>query len=385
MDGVDDLMPRPSSMKRDARCPGARRFCAYILRRFGSAPVLKETDTGTRCHDVMRATMHHATREWSMERGSYPREYVLPLLSAEAFAQQYVERYHSCLSSYDVWAIGEALHAIYDLLEQYGARPADIHLETHLRGQADLGLDPQHGTADVVLVLDDLVVTADYKFGYLWQDGAEDNDQMAVYGVLSHKSYAKDTSHVSVIQPRQRDCSVTKASFDLQALEQTAEWIAAVTERCNDPHAEPCASYDACYYCDGSPWCAPCWEWIMQAQQLIDQMDATPDADVIAEVIARCKVAAKLPKKADPIAKEYMAKEEVPGWGLGKPRRRIKVTDASALRGLAEAHGLLEVYHDCCTPSGAKLEDAVGEETFVEVFGAAVEITTDSPAIVRRK
>lgn len=368
-------------MKRDALCPGARRLCAYVVERWGNRSGSDAADTGTRCHDVMRATVQHMTRQ-SPASGPW-----CPMLIATQFAEKYVDRMHATLAGYDRWSIAQAIIAVYDLIDIYHAQPCLVFTEIHLSGQHEIGLDPQHGQADLV-ILDPFrrLVIVDYKFGWLYQDEAEDNDQMACYAVLGRKTYTVDEAHVAVIQPRQRDCRVSRARFDRTSLENTARWIADVSRRCKDPRAQLCASYMACIYCEAAPWCAACGEWMIEAQDMIYQLETADEPDLVAGVIERAKIAAKIGKDGTEIARELIAHGcEVPGWGLGKPSVTREITDFSAARGIAEDNGLASTFAGACTVSAAKLREVLGPDAFTALFGKVTKENTNKPSVVRCK
>jgi hypothetical protein len=331
---------RPSKLKQISGCNGSAQLEEWLLENKVIAPEDEEiSKVGTTCHVLIAQLIHG----FKVTKGKVQYNF-----------DEVMEEWkvlHPEINGYDCWCVVSAYFWFVDFVKLHGIEYDNILIEHHLDGK-DLGMD-QGGTSDIILVVPyKIVIPIDWKFGYLQQDEADINDQLAGYAVMAGRTFHVKEALVVIYQARMEE-PVSQAIYDAEALKEAEDWVRETAALAQAPDAALTYNYGSCYYCDALGRCPEAKE------KMVDILDAKA---IIAEhnnaTLCDLYKAAKLGVRAEanlkPIIKGKLEADPecIPGLGLKAGAKKNVVADPQALceSMLAEGYKFWEVASVKLTP-----------------------------------
>lgn len=360
-----DITPfiRPSSTEENALCPGRPTMQAATVALFGKPKATAEADLGTRAHSWAEAGVRLLAQDMDT---CETLDAIRPIEEAMSVLREVheVDDPADRLDGWSWYVVERYVRFVHGLILKHGIEPANVLVE-HRLDVADLGYgNGGAGTSDCILVVPfERVIVVDLKAGFVEQDDATHHAQLSAYGVAAALHFKAETVEVWVAQPRQaRDQRFTGATFDAQALRETAAWIRAVNARCRATDPELVAGYRQCNYCAALPHCRAARELIMNASEALAALGKPLDPVAFGELADAAKLAEKFAEAGKAIVKEHLtAGGEAVGWRLGEPRaNRFVARPGEAIGKLRDA-GLVEDIAAAASLSVSRLSPAALE------------------------
>lgn len=374
---------RPSAKHALSLCHGRAQMEALVWNRY-TRHLMKDdqeeessdvASMGTTCH----AIIGHCVEQWILW-GIHPQECV-----AEAATQ------FPTLSSWDVGCIRSCIRYLMLLVERVGATRDQVLVEQHLSGEP-VG-NARGGTADIVIVIPfELVVVVDWKFGFLEQDEAPENDQLGDYAVMAADTFTAETVEVHIYQPRlEADLRASAARFQGADLREYAKWSKQVALAALSPTAELKPGLSQCLYCSATH-CPARREWIVNIMEAAEQLPEQATPEFVGQLFAAAKTAGNwFDDKAKGVkawAKIYRQKNgpgSIAGFKLkaSGDQRFIRDADMPKLWAIAEEHGLTSQVLELASVPLGKLEAVAGEH--FSAFDPIIDKKPKAPALVAGK
>lgn len=356
---------RPSKLKMIARCNGSAALEEW-LREQGIVTAEDEevAKLGTLMHELTAAMV----KSFILIGHDYRPDF-------QALREGWLKE-HDELNGYDVWMVFSSFLWLRSLIDQEGVELENILVEHHMDG-ADLGMS-EGGTADIVLVIPfKKVIVIDWKFGFIEQDVAEINDQLAGYGVMASRTFTVDEVDVYIFQPRQEEAE-SSARYDAQLLKDAEAWVREQCDLAQQPDAALNYDYGACFYCEALGRCPESRSKIMDILEAFEKIGAETDADLY-EIYRAAKL---YNKAAENLKKEIKPKLEkdphcIPGLSLTEGRKVNEVLDPESLHSSMEAASLN--FWDCATVGITKLKKVLPNKS--EMLNYIVETGRQAPSI----
>ncbi len=313
---------RPSALEQLAGCPGAawQQACvANWMERVGIAPKdAAEATTGNVCHAVMRDIVDRwkAGFEWG-----------------DAIAQAINEAAEQGLDKWSQRLCQQAAEWLRDLIRKEEIEADNVLVEHRLAGE-HFGL-AGGGTADVVLVAPrECVWVIDWKFGYLEQTQADENDQLQAYAGMAAETFTAPEAVVILYQAREAKTKrVTAAKFDAAALKANAAWTRQVTAAARKRDAATVAGYAQCKNCRALAFCPTARHYLDEQRERMDVI--LPESpEEFGELAGAAKLASKFHKAGEEIVKARLAIDPrgATGWKLAPSGDSTLIDPAEALR-----------------------------------------------------
>lgn len=362
---------RPSNLKPISLCNARPLMEAAIVNLFGEPADSPEANVGKILHKGTQDIIEH----WKLcqetgERGAEWGDAIA--LGVNAVGEQYPD-----LSSYDLWCLEFAGRYARDLIVKHDVHPDNVLTEQKL-DMLDVGIG-RGGTADLVLVIPHKrAIVADWKFGHLESDSADENDQTATYGGAAAATFKVREIEVHLVQPRaEKYARASAAVFDAKALDAQNAWTRAVVALASGPNPQLAASYDACKHCRALTRCAEAKEKIVQAQQALELIGKPDDPDAWGELAGMAKLAAKFGETGVDEVKEHLTNGgEATGWKL-QPSGSIKnCLNPRAVFERLEEKGHKEQVLGCIKIDVGKLSPAMAD-----LVGEFIELKPKAPSL----
>lgn len=319
LDSLAEKYIRPSRLKQLSICAGSAKMQAITVGMFGAPAEAPVATLGTDLHGYAEGGVkdYKGGSDWG-----------------GAIANACNAATKDGVDGWSVNCLQRSLEQVRDICEKYGIERDNILTEYQL--DMDVVGIHRKGTADLVLVnLDNkIVIVIDYKFGFIDQGEANENDQTQAYAIAAASDFHCDKVFVYLIQPRADiDNRISCSLYDAESLRQSRLWIDATVRlaRASNPPLTP--HYDACLYCEALAHCAAAKEYIMNTLEAADMLGTgTYTPEQWGDAVGAAKLAEKLADLVKDNAKEHLKQGgEVTGFKLGNPRSVKSVNANSAL------------------------------------------------------
>ena len=219
------------------------------------------------------------------------------------------------------------------------------------------------GVPDVLAIKDNIGFIIDYKTGPIAVPRAPVNMQLMALAVLADYTHGLEGCHVAIIQP---PCGPPHTHYyDKAALKKARCRITRLLRAIEAKHPRLKAGESQCRYCLAKIDCPA----VKAAQEELMSLSTVTlltgnqisNALLILPVVeGRCKAL-----KEEASRRLETDGDSVPGYGLGKPSRRRKISEPREARTELTNEGLIAKgdFLACCTVSFSKLVNAVREHT----------------------
>lgn len=353
---------RPSSTSENAACPARPIMQAAVVELLGQRKAAKEADLGNRAHAWGESGIRLLVQDTET---CEPLDQISDIESALAeLRDEHQKEEPSRRVDPWTWRVVESyVRFVHGLILKYGIEPANVLVEEVL-DVAELGYG-NGGRSDCLLVIPyDLVVVVDLKAGFVEQEEAADHDQASGYACAAAQRFKAKRVEVWIAQPRQeRDRRFSGATFDADALRDTAAWIQAVNRRCRAPDAELIPAYHQCHTCRALTLCPAAQEYIVNASDALALLGKPSTPDTLGALADAAKLAEKFAENGKELVKaELIAGGAATGWKLGAPRAISSVVDVPAALAELEAAGVTAVQlagYDAISIKVNKLPDEI--------------------------
>ena len=259
----------------------------------------------------------------------------------------------------------------------------DAFIDTEIRLDLTDWIPDSFGTADCLIVADDVLHVIDFKYGKGVKVEAENNVQMMIYalGALDWAAmlYEIKTVKMTIVQPRLGGISEAEISADhlLDWGENILQPIAAAAASGNGVFKP---SEQTCKFCKASGSCSA------QAEHYVSLFEENPIEDVIdaqraGELLRRASgMDDWLKAIKGKVFESLMDGSEVPGWKLVEGRSVRRYTDEVAVAKAVEEAGY-DPYEKKVLGITA-MTHALGKKKFNELLGGLVMKPAGKPTLV---
>lgn len=269
------------------------------------------------------------------------------------------------------------------------AYPHKPHVACEQRVDFSAWVPGGFGTADCIVVGDDILHIVDFKYGKGVEVDAHGNPQMRLYALGAVALYKMlwqiRTVRMTIIQPRLGNYSTDEMPY--QELLDWAEKVvkpAAQEAAGEQGHFEP---GDWCRFCRAKQQCKARAEYFAA---MAKDAEAHPDPRLMTpEDLGRYLKAAKLLKAWAEDMQEYGltrcldGKKEVPGWKAVEGRGSRAFTDQEAAFKVLMDHGTEEaMLYNRVPLTLAQAEKVVGKKEFAALVGSYIDKKPGKPTLV---
>lgn len=199
----------------------------------------------------------------------------------------------TALDTFEDQEMAEYVRVYTDYVRQ-SAHEADLFMIEQRVDYSDW-VEDGFGTADAVIVKDDLLHVCDLKYGMGVRVDAENNPQGMLYalGAFAENNFIFDikTIKISIIQPRLDHISEWQIS--VEELLRWAEWVSQRAEATKDPNADRTPGEKQCRFCKAKASCKALMEYteaVIMAD--FDDLDM-PSANTLTDEQMRVAMEAK--------------------------------------------------------------------------------------------
>jgi len=300
-------------------------------------------------------------------------------LEADAEMKRYIEEYAN-----EVWQIAQ----------EYGKPHIDLEQRVDFSDVVPDGF----GTADVVIVADNVLHIIDLKYGKGVPVDAEENPQLMLYAYGTMRKYEIaydfETVSMTIIQPRLYAQSTYTISAD--ALRKwAAEYVKPIADIAHDGGGEYAPSEEGCRFCRARAVCKARADLMMDTARADFTATEIPEmiipftvmcpqeiADCLSHGAAYVKWYADVEAYALEKARDHGVK--YPGWKLVEGRSNRVIRDKDAAIAQFDADGVEE--KDYLTVPEllgiTALEKNIGAKRLGELIGSLIEKPPGRPVLV---
>lgn len=364
----------------------------------------KTNDHASRAHALLSASSSHrwlncppsavAAEAYENEGSDYTREGTL--------AHEVAERIARCAA--------DGIKYDWDRCEDWSSEDVTAEMVECAKGYADYiqeqihGDNPQvmlesrvdfspwvpdgFGTADCIILQDDVMDVIDYKYGKGVAVSAEDNPQMKLYalGALNDYGFAWEieTIRVHIYQPRMNNVSV----FEFK-VKDLLEWAEKIVKPTAAQAAKGKGKYSAGTWCRFCPHAGRCRQLTkICTEYFVDHGGTGRKVPVlapfeVAEVLALEPVISLWLKRVKDQALSSMLRgEQIPGYKVVAGRGSRQWADELEVSGLLKKAGYIqEEITETNLLNVAKMEKALGKKKVAELVGGQILTHTGAPTI----
>lgn len=269
----------------------------------------------------------------------------------------------------------------------FDTRP-NIYLETRL----DLSdwIPEGFGTADCIMVADDRLLIADFKYGKGVRVEAENNTQMQLYALGAWKKFSLiyDIRRITmvIIQPR---LSVNPSVWDTSTEELLAfgQYAKQRAQMAAAGEGEFNPGEEQCRFCRARQQCRARADYNirMAFSGVVGQLPPLISNAEVGEYLEKGEDVAKWLKDLQDYAlSACLAGDEIPGYKAVEGRGSRDWTDQDAAFKALQASGVPEtMMYERKALTLAALEKVVGKKAFADAVGEYVEKKPGKPALVK--
>ena len=254
---------------------------------------------------------------------------------------------------------------------------ADTYIDTEVRLDLTDWIPESYGTADVLIVADEVLYVIDFKYGKGVKVEAEYNRQMMIYalGAMDWALMLYDIKQVNmvIVQPRLGSVSDYQISTDTLA-DWGETFLRPKAKAAFDGEGKFAPGEDTCRFCRASGHCKA------QADYYIDLFEDNEDPDLITpldagSILERAQGMRKWLEAVEGIVYgTLMNGGEVEGWKLVEGRSTRKYTDEAEIekRLRAKRYKVSDIYEKKMIGI-TKMEKLLGKKVMNELIGDLIE------------
>lgn len=269
------------------------------------------------------------------------------------------------------------------VMERAEFMPGDSYT-IHLEERVKTGIEGVWGTADCVIVGENVIEVIDFKYGSGVPVSAERNPQLLLYGKGALETFGSDEVtriNVSIFQPRvfngESTYSVTRQWLDFWC----AEVVAPAAREALSGHGHLAPSASNCRWCPAAGFCKA-----RAAMELRHDFDVEPEfmtGKDLAEVYPRLGDIEKWTKQVKDAALHVAEDSGLPGYKVVEKRGSRKITNPDEAIDRLQGAGYDFDSIAVVTPRGiTELRKLVGDG-LDELLGDAVEFKGGGPSLVK--
>lgn len=244
------------------------------------------------------------------------------------------------------------------------------------------------GTADAIMLGDDMLCVNDFKYGKGVPVSAENNSQMKLYALGALKVYAPiygdaiQRIRMTIIQPRLDSIS----AFEISRAE-LEQWGADVVKPAAEVAYNGNGVYregDWCRFCRARSVCRARSNASTALEDFAFAMPPTLSNAEVGEILFRAqRLKAWVTDLEDYALSAALKGEDIPGWKLVEGRSNRQFSDAdAALTALMDAGTPKEILYEYKPKTLAQIEKLIGAKVFSETAGSFVIKPAGKPALV---
>ncbi len=247
------------------------------------------------------------------------------------------------------------------------------------------------GTADCIIVADEMMDVIDFKYGQGVAVSAEGNPQMMIYGLGSYLAlnwlYRVNAIRTTIYQPRKDNISSAIIATD-SLLEWAKTTLATKATLAWHGQGEFGPSEDACRWCKAAATCRARAEYQLQlaAEDFDDHQPATLSPEEIASVLTRLPDLLNWAEAVKAYAQEAAVNDGAtfPGFKLVEGRSTRKYTDQDAIAAKLRKAGFKagEIYKPKELLGLTAMEKLVGKKRLEELAGQYIVKPEGAPTLV---
>ncbi|MDR2647671.1 MAG: DUF2800 domain-containing protein [Oscillospiraceae bacterium] len=245
------------------------------------------------------------------------------------------------------------------------------------------------GTADCLVIADDLCEVIDFKYGAHVQVSPEDNPQMKIYALGVYAEFGQiyniERFKLTIFQPRMND-EAQSWNISVADLLAWGEWMKPIARAAYDGPGRYCVDTDVCRFCKANGRCQGQYDHYKGLFDMADQIDPqTMSPELRAEILNKANgLKTWLNKVENGVSASLMLGETIPGWKIVEGRADRKITDAKKAIDVLTKAGFTE--SDICETNIVgitALEKLVGKKKLPEILGDLLVKPTGKPTLVQ--
>ena len=243
------------------------------------------------------------------------------------------------------------------------------------------------GTADCILIGDDIMHVIDFKYGKGVPVSPVDNPQMQLYALGAFSMYGMlydiKSIQMSIVQPRIDNIETWEASLD--TVLGFGDWAKGVADQAIKGEGDFNPGESQCRFCRARAQCRARAEENVRMAFLTDKKPELLSNGEIGEYLLKGEdVARWLADLKEYALKESLAGREVAGWKAVEGRGSRTWTDGDAAFRKLIASGIDEaMLYERKPLTLAQTEKMVGKKEFTDLVGEYVEKKPGKPALVQ--
>lgn len=353
----------PSSAYRWIHCPASARLEENFPNR--ESDFAKE---GTLAHEICESKLNYRLAIDAGKDVVFTEEYknnVLYQSEMDGFTDAYVNI---------VW---DSYHALKQ-------KDATTKLIVECRLDLSSFVPESFGSADAVILSDEIIHVFDFKYGKGVEVSAFDNPQMKLYALGASSKHANLTSNLhvemTIVQPRLYNTSHYKIRFvDLLIWAKTI--LKPAGERAFSGGVGEQHSGDWCKFCRAKGRCS-------ELKRLSEEKHKTPGlmtASEMAEALTNLPLLKSYIDALEVSSKEMIeAGNDIPGWKLVEGKSRRKITDEKGLEKELLKYGFAKNVITKTELRGiTELEKCLGKSLFCELSENYISKVSGNPELVK--
>lgn len=243
------------------------------------------------------------------------------------------------------------------------------------------------GTADCIMIGDDIMHVIDFKYGKGVPVSPVDNPQMQLYALGAFSMYGMlydiKSIQMSIVQPRIDNIETWETSLD--TVLGFGDWAKGVADQAIKGEGDFNPGESQCRFCRARAQCRARAEENVRMAFLTDKKPELLSNDEIGEYLLIGEdVARWLADLKEYALKESLAGREVAGWKAVEGRGSRAWTDGDAAFRKLIASGIDEaMLYERKPLTLAQTEKMVGKKEFTELVGDFIEKKPGKPALVQ--
>jgi hypothetical protein len=215
----------------------------------------------------------------------------------------------SKLSDWDREVVRRCVAYVVKIVDIHKPNSDGIIVEKKLSGTF-IGI-PRGGTADVIIIANDIVVVIDHKCGFLDQGEASEHEQMAAYAVMAFDTWKPRLVEVHLAQgrlsPRKR---FSAAVYNADAIERARRFAIGIVKAALLPDAEISPTIKACRYCKALVVCRAARERIMKANEELSLFGPPETPEDRVRLAETAQIAQRLAASVKDLQKEWVREQQ---------------------------------------------------------------------------
>ena len=243
------------------------------------------------------------------------------------------------------------------------------------------------GTADCILISQNVLHVIDFKYGKGVPVSAEHNPQLMLYALGAYDAYSClyniDTVRISIIQPRlQADGDMWETS--IRELLEFGEKVQVQADLAISGEGRFNPGESQCRFCRAKTQCRARAEKNVQLAFFTDKKPPLIRLEEVGAILKKgADVAKWLKDLQDYALSECLAGKQVPGWKAVEGRGSRDWTDQEAAFQTLESAGTPKaMLYETLPLSLAKIEKLVGKKEFEKEVGSYVKKNPGKPTLV---